>query len=174
MVNHAEDGYVFLDLTFVPLLEALADKLATVKGYVVMTDAAHMPETKLPGALCYEDLLAAEPDQFDWPQFDENTASSLCYTSGTTGNPKGALYSHRSTVLHTFFVCTADVFAVSNAEVVLPVVPMFHVNAWGVPYAAAMCGAKMVLPGAQYDGASIFELLDTEKVTLSAGCRPSG
>ncbi len=169
VVNHAEDGYIFTDLTFVPLLEAVAEHLQTVKGVVVMTDAEHMPETKLPNVLCYEDLLAAEDDSFDWPTFDENTASSLCYTSGTTGNPKGSLYIHRATVLHTFAACGGDCVNLSSNQTVLPAVPMFHVNAWGIPYACAKSGAKLVLPGAQYDGESVFELLDTEKVTISAG-----
>jgi acyl-CoA synthetase (AMP-forming)/AMP-acid ligase II len=169
IVNHAEDSYVCLDLTFMPLLEAVAEHLPKVKGYIVMTDKAHMPETKLPNVICYEDLLDAEDEAFDWPTFDENTASSLCYTSGTTGNPKGSLYSHRSTVLHTMAICAGDLVPMTSADTFLPAVPMFHVNAWGIPYACAKSGTKLVLPGAQYDGASIFELLDSEKVTLSAG-----
>ena len=169
MVNHAEDRVVFLDLTFVPLLEALAGKLAPVEAYVIMTDRAHMPETTLPNVLCYEELLAAEADSFDWPSFDETTASSLCYTSGTTGNPKGCLYSHRSTLLHTFSINAAEGVAVGSADSVLPAVPMFHVNAWGIPYGCAMAGAKLVLPGLRYDGEAMYELLDTERVTVTAG-----
>ncbi len=169
IANHAEDKYIFTDLTFVPLLEKVAPSLTTVKGYVIMTDEAHMPETSLPNALCYETLLAAESSDYDWPQFDEMTASSLCYTSGTTGNPKGVLYAHRSTVLHSFAVCMQDVLGLSSRDTVLPVVPMFHANAWGLAYAAPMCGAKLVMPGAAMDGESIYQLVDEEKVTMSAG-----
>jgi fatty-acyl-CoA synthase len=127
-----------------------------------------MPESALP-LLCYEEILASGDERFDWPEIDEDTASSLCYTSGTTGNPKGALYSHRSTLLHSFAVCMPDAFHLSAAEVILPVVPMFHVNAWGIPYAAPMAGAKLVMPGPNLDGASLFELFETEKVTCTAG-----
>ncbi|SLN72807.1 3-(methylthio)propionyl-CoA ligase [Oceanibacterium hippocampi] len=169
IANHAEDKYIFFDLTFAPLIEALADHLPNVKGFVAMTDAAHMPDIKVDRLHCYETLLEAETDDYEWPSFDERTASSLCYTSGTTGNPKGVLYSHRSTVLHSWAVCTMDGLALSSHDVVLPVVPMFHANAWGLPYAAAMCGAKMVMPGARLDGESVYELLETENVTLSAG-----
>jgi acyl-CoA synthetase (AMP-forming)/AMP-acid ligase II len=169
IVNHAEDKYMFVDLTFVPLIEKVRDQIPNVKGFVIMTDAAHMPETKLPNVICYEDLLATVDDDYAWPTFDERTASSLCYTSGTTGNPKGVLFSNRSTILHSYGVCTLDGLGLSNMETILPVVPMFHVNAWGIPYAAAMCGAKMVLPGARMDGESLFELMESEQVTLSAG-----
>ena len=169
IVNHAEDGYVFADLTFVPLLEKLAGELRSVKGYVVMTDEAHMPKTSLPNAMCYESLVAAEGGGYEWPSFDEMTASSLCYTSGTTGNPKGVLYAHRSTVLHSMAVCMRDVLALSSQDSCLAVVPMFHANAWGLAYAAPMCGAKFVLPGAKLDGHSVYELMEQEKVTLSAG-----
>ncbi len=170
IVNHAKDRYIFLDLTFVPLLEALHERLPGVVGYVIMTDAEHMPETSLPNVLCYETLIAAQDDGFDWPRLDENLASALCYTSGTTGNPKGALYSHRSTVLHSFSCCTADhPLAASCREVLLPVVPMFHVQAWGTPYAAAMAGAKLVMPGPRLDGEGLHELLQAERVTVTAG-----
>ena len=168
IVNHAEDSCVFLDLTFVPLVEAIAGRLDSVKGFVIMTDTAHMPETKLGNVLCYESLLADQSDDYAWPVLDEGTASSLCYSSGTTGNPKGVLYSHRSTVLHSYAICMADTVALSALECVLPVVPMFHVNAWGIPYAAALCGAKLVFPGPGLDGASVHELLESEKVTLTA------
>ena len=170
IVNHAKDRYVFLDPSFVGLLEGLHERLPGVEGFVIMTDAEHMPETSLPNALCYETLIAAQDEGFDWPRLDENLASGLCYTSGTTGNPKGALYSHRSTVLHSFSCCTADhPLAVSCREVVLPVVPMFHVQAWGIPYAAAMAGAKLVMPGPRLDGEGLHEMLQAERVTITAG-----
>jgi acyl-CoA synthetase (AMP-forming)/AMP-acid ligase II len=169
IVNHAEDKVLFLDLTFVPIAEKMAAEWPTVKHYVVMTDRAQMPQTSLANALCYEELLAAEAADLAWPEFDENTASSLCYTSGTTGNPKGALYTHRSTLLHSFAICSANAVGVSMRDSILPVVPMFHVNAWGIPYAAAMSGAKLVFPGPKLDGASLHELFASEKVTLSLG-----
>ncbi|MEO1087697.1 MAG: AMP-binding protein, partial [Acidobacteriota bacterium] len=131
IANHAADKVVFLDATFVPLLEAVAPKLESVEHWVIMTDREHMPETSLPGALCFEELVAAEDGDYTWPHFDEDTASSLCYTSGTTGNPKGVLYSHRSTVLHAFGACLVDTLAMSARDTVLPIVPMFHANAWG-------------------------------------------
>ena len=169
ILNHAEDRFLFTDLTFVPLVEAIADQLKTVEGIVVMTDAEHMPDSKLPNLLCYEDLLSAEDDDFEWPDFDENTASSLCYTSGTTGHPKGVLYSHRSSVLHGFCVSLPSVLALSESESFLPVVPMFHANAWGTPYAIPMTGTKLVLPGPGLDGASLTELMREEGVTSTAG-----
>jgi acyl-CoA synthetase (AMP-forming)/AMP-acid ligase II len=170
IADHAEDAALFFDLTFLPLVEAVASRLKTVKHFVAMTDRAHMPATsKVPGLLCYEELLEAESDRFAWPSFDENQASSLCYTSGTTGNPKGALYSHRSTVLHTFAIALPDSLGCSARETILPVVPMFHVNAWGLPYAACMTGSKLVFPGPGLDGKSLYELFESEKVTISAG-----
>lgn len=169
IVNHAEDKYIFVDLTFVPLLEKVVSQIPNVRGFVIMTDAAHMPATQLPNVICYETLIMGADDDFQWPVFDERTASSLCYTSGTTGNPKGVLFSHRSTVLHSYAVCAKDTLGISNMETILPVVPMFHVNAWGTPYAVAMCGAKLVLPGSRLDGESLYELMESEQVTLSLG-----
>jgi len=170
IADHAEDQALFFDLTFLPLVEAFAHRAGTIKTFVAMTDRAHMPaETKIPNLLCYEDLVAASSDAFTWPSFDENRASSLCYTSGTTGNPKGVLYSHRSTILHTFAIALPDALNCSAKDVILPVVPMFHVNAWGLPYAACMMGSKLVFPGPGLDGKSLYELFESERVTLSAG-----
>ena len=169
IVNHAEDKYLFIDLSFVGLVESLLETFTTVKAVIVMTDKENMPETSLKNVYCYEDLLKVESDEFEWPEMDENTASSLCYTSGTTGNPKGVLYSHRSTILHTWIASSGNGMNVSSSSVILPVVPMFHVNAWGIPYAAAMFGAKLVLPGPALDGASIYELIEAEKPQLLMG-----
>jgi len=170
IAENAGDEALFFDLTFLPLVEAAVAKLTTIKHFILMSDRAHMPaQTNIPNLLCYEELIEPSSDAFDWPQFDENTASSLCYTSGTTGNPKGVLYSHRSTVLHSFGSVMPDAMNLSARDVALPVVPMFHVNAWGMPYAACMVGAKMVFPGAALDGASLYELFETEGVTVSAG-----
>jgi len=170
IINHAEDRYVFVDVMFVPLLEALADKIGNVEGFVVLTDEAHMPQTALPNVHCYETLIAGESEHFAWPQLDERTASALCYTSGTTGNPKGVLYDHRSTVLHAFAMSTMDTASVSSRDVVLPVVPLFHVNAWGLPYSSLMCGAKLVMPGPKMgDGEALYELIDSEDVTVAFG-----
>jgi len=169
IVNHAEDSYIFADADLVPLIEAVAGELTSLKGVIVMTDRAHMPEAKIENLICYEELIDRHSDDFDWPEFDENTASSLCYTSGTTGNPKGALYSHRSTILHAYASALPDTLHLAESEVVLPVVPMFHVNAWGIPYGATMTGAKLVFPGPKLDGESIHELLVSEGVTFAAG-----
>jgi fatty-acyl-CoA synthase len=169
IVNHAEDEVLLVDLTFVPLAEKMAGAWPAVRHYVVMTDRGHMPETSLPGPLCYEEIIAAETPDLEWPEFDENTAAALCYTSGTTGNPKGALYSHRSTVLHAYAICGANSIGLGMHEAICPIVPMFHVNAWGIPYAAAMAGTKLVFPGPRLDGASLQELFESEAVTCSAG-----
>jgi fatty-acyl-CoA synthase len=170
IANHAEDQYLFFDLSFLPLIEAVAAHCKTVKAFVLMADRDRMPqETTIPNLLCYEDLIASSSDDYEWPQFDENSAASLCYTSGTTGNPKGALYSHRSTVLHSYASSMPNALNVSTADTVLPVVPMFHVNAWGLPYSVLLSGAKLVFPGAALDGKSLFELFESERVTFSAG-----
>ena len=168
IANHAEDTYLFIDLTFVPLVEKLRPSLKSIKGVVVMTDKAHMPES-MPDAICYEDLVSSHSGDYVWPVFDERTASSLCYTSGTTGNPKGVLFQHRSTLLHSYAECMPDVVNLSATDTLLPVVPMFHANAWGLPYACAMTGAKIVFPGAGMDGQSLFDLMEQEEVTISAG-----
>ena len=169
VVDHAEDRVLFVDPTFVPLVEALADQLTTVEAFVVMTDEANMPETGLANVHCYESLLAGAGPDFDWPVLDENTASSLCYSSGTTGEPKGVLYSHRSTVLHAMAAAAPDAVGVSARDATMPVVPMFHVNAWGFPYLAPMTGAKLVLPGPRMDGRALHEMIENEGVTISAG-----
>jgi 3-(methylthio)propionyl---CoA ligase len=170
IANHAEDQVLFFDMSFLPLVEAVANRVKTISAFVLMTDRAHMPAaTTLPGLLCYEELLEAHDDRYEWPQFDENAASSLCYTSGTTGNPKGVLYSHRSTLLHTYAAALPDALNLSARDVVLPAVPMFHVNAWGLPYIACMTGAKLVLPGPRLDGQSLHELIEGEGVTVTAG-----
>lgn len=170
VVDHAEDAMLFFDSTFTKLAQFVASSKTTVKRYVVLTDRAHLPaDTGLPDFVDYESFVENESDQFDWPALDENAASSLCYTSGTAGNPKGVVYSHRSTVLHSYAVAMADTLAISAQDVTLPVVPMFHVNAWGVPYAAAMVGSKLVLPGPGLDGKSLTELIEAEGVTSLLG-----
>lgn len=168
IINHADDQAIFVDLTFVPILEALAAQLPAGMRIVVMTDRAHMPDSAL-DLLCYEDLLDGHPTTFDWPLVDENAAAGLCYTSGTTGNPKGALYSHRSTVLHAFMIAVAVPRSLHEGARVLPVVPMFHVNSWGLPYGAPLVGASMIMPGPALDGPSLFNLMDNECVTASWG-----
>jgi acyl-CoA synthetase (AMP-forming)/AMP-acid ligase II len=168
--NDAEDCYIFLDLSFVELVQKIAHQLPQVRGFVVMTDREHMPrETSLRNVLCYEDLIAGAPDGYEWPQFDEHTASSLCYTSGTTGNPKGVLYSHRSNLLHAYAMALPDTYCLSARDVLMPAVPMFHANAWGIPYACALMGTKLVLPGNQLDGASLYDLFEREGATITAG-----
>lgn len=170
IINHAEDQYVFLDPDFLPLVEGLHDQCPGVKGWVVLTSEAQMPQTSLPNAQCYETLLAPGSDVFDWPELDEEAACALCYTSGTTGNPKGVLYSHRSTMLHAYATMMPDAMGLSRRDVVLPIVPMFHVNAWGIPYSCPMSGAKIVFPGNKMgDGETLAALINEEGVTMSAG-----
>jgi fatty-acyl-CoA synthase len=170
IINHAEDQWVFTDRDFVPLLEKVAPSCPGVKGWVVLTDEAHMPDTTLENVHCYETLMASASDEFDWPELDENAACALCYTSGTTGNPKGVLYSHRSTILHAYASLMPDALGMSCKDVVLPIVPMFHVNAWGTPYACPLVGAKIVFPGSKMgDGAELTGLINEEQVTMSAG-----
>jgi fatty-acyl-CoA synthase len=168
IVNHAEDRMVLVDLTFVPLLEKLAEKLNPVERYVVLTDAAHMPPTALRNAVPYEEWIGEVDGDFAWKSFEENTAAGMCYTSGTTGNPKGVLYSHRSNVFHSLMAAQPDAMGVSSRDVIMPVVPMFHANCWGLALTSPMVGAAMVMPGAKLDGASIYELLDRERVTFTA------
>jgi len=168
IVNHAGDRLVFFDLTFLPLVEKLAPVCPSVTTWIALTDRAHMPSSSLKLA-CYEELVGAERDDYRWPELDEETAAGLCYTSGTTGNPKGVLFSHRSTVLHAMAVCLPDAKGYSAQSVILPIVPMFHVNAWGIPYSAPLVGAKLVFPGAGLDGKSLYELFESEGVKSSAG-----
>ena len=168
IMNHAEDKAIFVDLTFLPLVEKIAGAVKSLAKVIVLTDQAHMPQTTLPNAVAYEEWLAEAVGDFQWKSFDENTAAGMCYTSGTTGEPKGVLYSHRSNVLHAMIAAMPDSMGLSSRDVILPVVPMFHANAWGLGQSAPMVGAKLVMPGARMDGASIYELLETEKVTFSA------
>jgi fatty-acyl-CoA synthase len=168
IVDHAADRWLFVDLTFVPMVQALLPRLAKLEGVVVLCAPGDMPAA-LPDALCYEDLLAAQDGDYAWPELDERAASSLCYTSGTTGHPKGVLYTHRSTVLHAFNACLPDVMGAGAADTVCPIVPMFHVNAWGIPYAAPIVGCRLALPGPGLDGASLCELFENEGVTIAAG-----
>ncbi len=169
IINHAEDGYIFFDPDFTPLVEQLAPQLPRVAGWIALCDEKDMPPTKVGNLLCYETLLAQASAELEWPQFDENTACTLCYTSGTTGNPKGVLYSHRSTVLHAFAACAADGFALTAKDSILVVVPLFHANAWSLPFSAAMCGAKLVLPGPKLDPESIYMQLGQEGCTKAGG-----
>jgi fatty-acyl-CoA synthase len=167
VINHAEDQYIFVEAMFVPLLENVIQDIAAVKGFVVLCDEDAMPETTLPNVHCYETLLAAENDDYTWQDFDENTAAGICYTSGTTGNPKGVVYSHRALILQA--MNSAIHMEITARDSVLPIVPMFHVNGWTLPYTALVLGVKLVLPGKDLDGASVFDLLDTEQVSFSAG-----
>ncbi|GHD37984.1 long-chain-fatty-acid--CoA ligase [Parahalioglobus pacificus] len=170
IINHAEDRYVFLDRDFVPLVAAIADQCPGVKGWVVLTDEANMPASELENLMCYETLINSHSRDFDWPELNENDACALCYTSGTTGNPKGVLYGHRSTILHAYASTMPDVMGLSGSDVVLPIVPMFHVNAWGNPYSCPMVGAKLVFPGNKMgDGQTLSALINEEGVTMSAG-----
>ena len=169
IMHHAEDGFIFFDPVFAPLVEQLAPKLPLVRGWVALCDPEQMPKLEVKNLLCYEELLAAASPDYDWPLFDENSASTLCYTSGTTGNPKGVLYSHRSTILHAFAACSADGLALSARDSFLIVVPLFHANAWSLPFSAAMCGAKLVLPGPRLDPESIYMLLEQEGCTKAGG-----
>ena len=169
IINHAEDRIVMVDLTFVPILEALADKLPTVERYIIYTDKAHMPQTKLKNAVSYEEWIGEADGDFAWKTFDENTAAAMCYTSGTTGDPKGVLYSHRSNVLHALMANNSDALGTKSSDTMLPVVPLFHANSWGIAFSAPSMGTKLVLPGAKLDGASVYELMSTEKVTYTAG-----
>ncbi|MEQ1756280.1 MAG: long-chain-fatty-acid--CoA ligase [Micropepsaceae bacterium] len=168
IVNHAEDRVIFVDLTFVPILEKLGKQIDCVEMFVVLTDNKNMPQTSLRNAVSYETLLTGVDDDFAWTRFDENTAAGLCYTSGTTGNPKGVLYSHRSNVLHAMAANTSDCVGAKSTDTLMPVVPMFHANAWATTFACPMTGTKLVMPGARLDGPSVYELLDKEKVTITA------
>jgi fatty-acyl-CoA synthase len=168
IANHAEDEVVFVDASLVPALEKLAPQFRTVRHYVIMADGA-LPETTLPNAISYEELIAAAAPDYNWPRLDENSAAAMCYTSGTTGNPKGAAYSHRAMFLHSFSECMSDSLGLRESDTVLPVVPMFHANAWGLPHSATLVGAKQVFPGPFLDGRSLAELIQNERVTVAAG-----
>jgi acyl-CoA synthetase (AMP-forming)/AMP-acid ligase II len=167
IINHAEDRFIFLDTSFVELAERLAPDLTSVEGWVIMTDEAHMPDTSLPNTHCYETLVNQQTDEFSWPQFDEKNASSLCYTSGTTGDPKGVLYANRSTIIHTLAAMQPDVHDISSQGTIMPVAPMFHANSWGVPYCAAAAGTKLVLMGRDVGGENIARVIDEEGVTYA-------
>ncbi len=169
VINHAEDEVVLFDATFAPLVKGIAAHCPQVRAWVCLADAANTPAIEGVSVLNYEDLIATHPTSFAWPELDENTGAALCYTSGTTGNPKGVLYSHRAIVMNATAGCMPDVLGLSSQETVLPVVPMFHINAWCIPYAALIAGTKLVLPGPKLDGPSLYELMDSEQVTISAG-----
>ena len=170
IANHAEDQVLCFDLSFLPLVQAVHAKCSTIKHYIALCDADKLPtDSGIPDLRSYEAWISSQPETYNWPSFDENTASSICYTSGTTGNPKAALYSHRSSTLHAYAAALPDVMCISARDAILPVVPMFHVNAWGIPYSAALTGAKLVFPGPTLDGKSIYELIEGEKVTYAAG-----
>ncbi|MFZ2305943.1 MAG: 3-(methylthio)propionyl-CoA ligase [Rhodoferax sp.] len=170
IANHAEDQVMCFDMTFLPIIKAVHSRCTTIKHWIALCDADALPaDSGIPGLRSYEEWIGSQSSEYQWPVFDENSASSMCYTSGTTGNPKAALYSHRSTMLHAYAVAMPDVMCVSARDSILPVVPMFHVNAWGIPYTAAMTGAKLVFPGPAMDGKSIYDLIENEKVSYAAG-----
>jgi fatty-acyl-CoA synthase len=169
IINHAEDRVIMLDLTFVPLVEAIAAELPDIERYIIYTDKAHMPETSLANAVSYEEWIGSVDGDFAWKTFDENTAAAMCYTSGTTGDPKGVLYSHRSNVLHALIANAGDSLGSGAADTIMPLVPMFHANSWGIAFSAPSMGARLVMPGARLDGASAFDLLSTERVTHAVG-----
>ena len=168
IINHADNKYIIADITFVKILEGIEAKLPNVKGFIFLTDSANMPETNLKNIFCYEDMLKAEDNDYEWLKVEETDACGLCYTSGTTGNPKGVLYSHKSNVLHTLVANNADAMGIKSTDSVMPVVPMFHANAWGLSFSAPMSGCKVVMPGMNMDGESIYQLLTDEKVTFTA------
>jgi fatty-acyl-CoA synthase len=173
IINHADDRVMLFDATFAPLIKQIAPQCPRVEHWVCLADAAHMPAVDgIPNLGCYEQVIAEQSEQFEWPEFDERAGAALCFTSGTTGNPKGALYSHRSIVLNALTICMPGLLGLSPSETLLPIVPMFHVNAWSTPYAALMAGANLVLPGARLDGAAVYELMEAERVTVSA-CVPT-
>jgi fatty-acyl-CoA synthase len=170
IINHAEDRVLLFDATFAPLIKGIAPHCPNVAVWVALSDAAHMPVVEgVPNLRCYEELIAAQSEQFEWPEFDERSGAALCYTSGTTGNPKGAMYSHRSMVLNAMTICAPGLLSLGSKETILPIVPMFHINGWCIPYAALIGGAKLVLPGPRLDGAGLYELMEAERVTVSAG-----
>lgn len=170
IANHAEDQVLCFDMSFLPLVQAVHARCTTIKHWVALCDKDILPtDSGIPNLRSYEEWIGAQSAHYAWPDLDENTASSMCYTSGTTGNPKAALYSHRSTLLHAYAAALPDVMCISARDAILPVVPMFHVNAWGIPYSAAMTGAKLVFPGPALDGKSVYELIEAEKVTFAAG-----
>ncbi|RYG12272.1 MAG: long-chain fatty acid--CoA ligase, partial [Burkholderiales bacterium] len=170
IAGHAEDQVLCFDATFLPLVQAVHARCPSIRHYVMLCESGKLPaDTGIPNLVAYEDWIGGQPTAYDWPNFDENSASSMCYTSGTTGNPKAALYSHRSTILHAYAAALPDVMSLSARDAILPVVPMFHVNAWGIPYSAALVGSKLVFPGPALDGKSVYELIEAEKVSYAAG-----
>ena len=169
IVNHAEDAYIMIDPIFWPIVEGMHSKFPKVKGYIVLTEQAFMPDTKVPNVYCYEDLLAQESDDFEWPEFDEHSPSSLCYTSGTTGNPKGVMYTHRSNLNHSYAISSPDATNMRSTDTILVVVPLFHANSWGIAYAGPFMGVSMLMPGKRMDGAALFEMIETHNANKAAG-----